>query len=38
MLLDHLNVHQVVATTTVNDDMYTTVLDDEEHVEKVVVL
>jgi hypothetical protein len=37
-LLDHLNVHQVVAATTVNDGMYTTVLDDEEHVEEVVAL
>jgi hypothetical protein len=37
-LLDHLNVHQVVAATTVNDGMYTTVLDDEEHVEEVMAL
>ena len=37
-LLDHLNVHQVVAATTVNDGMYTAVLDDEEHVEEVVAL
>jgi hypothetical protein len=37
-LLDHLNVHQVVAATTINDGMYTTVLDDEEHVEEVVAL
>ena len=37
-LLDQLNVHQVVAATTVNDGMYTTVLDDEEHVEEVVAL
>jgi hypothetical protein len=37
-LLDHLNVHQVVAATTVNDGMYTAVLDDEEHVEKVGAL
>jgi hypothetical protein len=37
-LLDHLNVHQVVATTTVNDGMYTVVLDDDEHVEEVVAL
>jgi hypothetical protein len=37
-LLDHLNVHQVVAATTVNDGMYMAVLDDEEHVEEVVPL
>jgi hypothetical protein len=33
--LDHLNVHQVVAATTINDGKYTIVLDNEEHVEKV---
>jgi hypothetical protein len=37
-LLDQLNIHQVVAATTVNDGMYTAVLDDEEHVEEVVAL
>jgi hypothetical protein len=37
-LLNHLNVHQVVAATTINDGMYTTILDDEEHVEEVVAL
>jgi hypothetical protein len=37
-ILDQLNVHQVVAATTVNDGMYTVVLDDEEHVEEVVAL
>jgi hypothetical protein len=37
-ILGHLNVHHVVAATTVNDGMYTTVLDDEEHVEEVVAL
>jgi hypothetical protein len=28
-LLDHINVHQVVVATTVNDGTYTTVLDNE---------
>jgi hypothetical protein len=37
-LIDHLNVHQVVAATTVNDGMYTAALDNEEHVEEVVAL
>jgi hypothetical protein len=37
-LLNHLNVHEVVVATTVNDGMYTAVLDNEEHVEEVVAL
>jgi hypothetical protein len=37
-LLDHLNIHQVVAATTINDGMYMAVLDDKEHVEEVVAL
>jgi hypothetical protein len=36
--LDHLNIHQIVAATFVNDCMYTAVLDDKKHVEKVVTL
>jgi hypothetical protein len=37
-LLDHLNIHQTIAATSVNDCMHTTVLDDKKHVEKVVML
>jgi hypothetical protein len=37
-LLDHLNIHQIVAATSINDCMHTTVLDDKKHVEKVVTL
>jgi hypothetical protein len=37
-LLNHLNIHQVVAATTINDGMYTAVLNNEEHVEEVVAL
>jgi hypothetical protein len=37
-LLNHLNIHQVAAATTVNDGMYMVVLDIEEHVEEVVAL
>jgi hypothetical protein len=33
-LLDHLNIHQIVAATSVNDCMHTAVLDDKKHVEK----
>jgi hypothetical protein len=37
-LLDHLNIHQIVAATSINDCMHTTVLDDKQHVEKAVTL
>ena len=37
-LLDHLNIHQIVAATTINYGMHTAVLDDEKQVEKVVTL
>jgi hypothetical protein len=37
-LLDHLNIHQIVAATFVNDCMHTAVLDDKKHVEKVMTL
>jgi hypothetical protein len=37
-LLDHLNIHQIVAATSVNDCVHTAVLDDKKHVEKVVML
>jgi hypothetical protein len=37
-LLDHLNIHQIIAATSVNDCMHTAVLDDKKHVEKVVTL
>jgi hypothetical protein len=37
-LLDHLNIHQIVAATSVNDCMHTAVLNNKKHVEKVVTL
>src|SRR5207244_8810084 len=37
-LLDHRNIHQIVAATAIDDGMDTAVLDDEEHVEKVMAL
>jgi hypothetical protein len=37
-LLDHLNIHQIVVATSVNDCMHTAVLDNKKHVEKVVTL
>jgi hypothetical protein len=36
--LDYLNIHQIVAATSINDCMYTAVLDDKKHIEKVVTL
>jgi hypothetical protein len=37
-LSNNLHIHQIVAATSVNNYMYTAVLDDKKHVEKIVTL
>ena len=37
-LLDQIRTHQIVAATSINNDMCSTVADDEENLEQVMAL